>query len=74
MSDLQPQVGTLQSGLLVGAYRLTVDGGAFRQVTDFGQRAVLIARQVSWSPDSRFIYGAVIEQDADVVLLEGLVP
>jgi hypothetical protein len=42
--------------------------------TDFARRAILIARLVSWSPDGRFIYAAVIEQDADVVLLDGIVP
>jgi hypothetical protein len=45
-----------------------------RQITDFGRRPVLIARQVSWSPDGRFIYAAVLEQDADILLLEGIVP
>jgi hypothetical protein len=55
-------------------WTIPTDGGPFRQITDFGRRAILIARQVSWSPDSRFIYAAVIEQDADVVLLDGIVP
>jgi len=49
-------------------------GGSFRQITDFGRGPTLITRQVSWSPDGRFIYAAVIEQDADVVLLDGIVP
>jgi hypothetical protein len=29
-----------------------------RQFTDFRQRLTLIARQVSWSPDGKFIYAA----------------
>jgi len=48
------------------------DGGPARQLTDFGQRPILIARQVSWSPDGKFIYAAVVETDADVVLLDGM--
>jgi hypothetical protein len=45
-----------------------------RQITDFGQRSVAIVRRVSWSPDSKYIYAAVADTDADVVLLEGLLP
>jgi Tol biopolymer transport system component len=48
------------------------DGGPARQLTDFGQRPILIARQVSWSPDGKFIYAAVVETDADIVLLDGM--
>ena len=48
------------------------DGGPSRQLTDFGERPILIARQVSWSPDGKFIYAAVVETDADVVLLDGM--
>jgi serine/threonine protein kinase/Tol biopolymer transport system component len=47
------------------------DGGPTRQLTDFGHRPILIARQVSWSPDGKFIYAAVVETDADIVLLDG---
>jgi len=32
----------------------------------------VIARQVSWSPDGKFIYAAVVETDADIVLLDGM--
>jgi hypothetical protein len=48
------------------------DGGAARQFTDFGQRSILIARQVSWAPDGQSIYAAVVETDADIVLLNGV--
>jgi hypothetical protein len=44
-----------------------------RPITDFGDRSVVIARRVSWSPDSKFIYAAVAETDGDIVLLDGLV-
>ena len=47
--------------------------GAMRAVTDFGDRAVFIARSVSWSPDGRRIYAAVADVDADVVLIDGLI-
>ena len=43
-----------------------------KQVTDFGERAVDIARRAAWSSDSRFIYAAVADVDSDVVLLDGL--
>jgi Tol biopolymer transport system component len=48
------------------------EGGAMRAATDFGQRSTVIARRISWSPDGKFIYAAVAETDADVVLLDGL--
>jgi WD40 repeat protein len=53
---------------------MPADGGPMRQVTDFGQRSTLIVRRVSWSPDGKYIYAAVADTDADVVLLEGLLP
>ena len=48
------------------------DGGPPRQFTDFGQRSILIARQVSWAPDGKSIYAAVVETDADIVVLDGM--
>jgi Tol biopolymer transport system component len=51
---------------------IPTDGSSMRAVTDFGDRSVFIARWVSWSPDSRFVYAAVAETDADIVLLNGL--
>jgi Tol biopolymer transport system component len=49
----------------------TIDG-TMHPVTDFGDRPVVIGRLVAWSRDSRSIYAAVAETDADVVLLKGL--
>jgi Tol biopolymer transport system component len=43
--------------------------GTMKQATAF-DRPVVIARRVSWSRDSRHIYAAVAETDADVVLLK----
>ena len=42
-------------------------------VTDFGERSVMITRNVSWSRDSQHIYAAVAEIQTDVVLLAGLI-
>ena len=53
-------------------WALPTDGGPARQLTDFGYRPILIARQVSWSPDGKFIYAAVVETDGDIVLLDGM--
>jgi len=53
-------------------WALPTDGSPARQLTDFGQRPTLIARQVSWSPDGKFVYAAVVETDADIVLLDGM--
>ena len=52
----------------------SVDGGPMRQVTDFGERSVLIVRRVSWSQDGKHIYAAVADTEADIVLLDGLLP
>jgi Tol biopolymer transport system component len=63
----------LKDGATTNIWTVSAGGGPFRRVTDFGRRSILIARQISWSPDGAFIYAAVIEQDADVVLLGGMV-
>jgi Tol biopolymer transport system component len=47
-------------------------GEAMRPLTDFGDRSVVISRRVSWSPDSQYVYAAVADTDADIVLLAGL--
>ena len=49
----------------------TVDG-AMHPVTDFGDRPTVIARRVSWARDSKSIYAAVADIDADVVLLKNV--
>jgi Tol biopolymer transport system component len=53
-------------------WALPTNGGPARQLTDFGHRPILIARQVSWSPNGKFVYAAVVETDADIVLLDGI--
>jgi serine/threonine protein kinase len=52
---------------------MPVEGGTFTSVVDFGDRATLIARQVSWAPDGQSIYAAVADVNADIVLLDGLI-
>jgi Tol biopolymer transport system component len=63
----------LLDGPTSNIWALPTDGGPMRPLTDFGDRSVIIGRRVSWSPTSRFIYAAVADTDADVVLLDGLV-
>jgi Tol biopolymer transport system component len=63
----------LTDGFTTNIWALSTRTGAWRQVTDFGERATFIARRVSWSPDGRSILAAVAEGDADVVLLNGLI-
>ena len=53
---------------------LSTGDGKLHQLTDFGEQRTFIARRVTWSPDDRFVYAAVGEGDADVVLLDGLLP
>ena len=62
----------LTDGYTTNIWVLSTTSGAWRQVTDFGDRAVFIARRVSWSADGTAIIAATGEGDADVVLLEGL--
>lgn len=63
----------LTDGLTTNIWALSTRTGAWRQVTDFGERATFIARRVSWSSDGGSIVAAVAEGDADVVLLNGLI-
>jgi eukaryotic-like serine/threonine-protein kinase len=63
----------LTDGLTTNIWALSTEDGRWQQVTDFGDRAVFIARRVSWSADSHSIIAAIGEGDADIVLLDGLV-
>ena len=62
----------LADGATTNLWALPTAGGPMRPLTDFGNRSLLIARRVSWSPDSKFLFAAVAETDADVILLDGL--
>jgi Tol biopolymer transport system component len=62
----------LTDGLTTNIWALSTRSSTWRQVTDFGDRAIFIARRVSWSPDGRSIIASIGEGDADIVLLDGL--
>jgi Tol biopolymer transport system component len=55
-------------------WMMPADGGPMRQLTDFGERSILIMRRVSWSPDSKHLFAAMDENGADIILLDGLLP
>jgi Tol biopolymer transport system component len=63
----------LTDGFTTNIWALSTDDGRWRQVTDFGDRAVFIARRISWSADGRSLIAAIGEGDADIVLLDGLI-
>lgn len=63
----------LVDGFTNNIWGLSTDDGRLYQVTNFGDRAVFIARRVSWSSDGQSILAAIGEGDADVVLLDGLI-
>ena len=62
----------LIDGVTTNLWALPAEGGPMRRLTDFGQRSILITRRVAWAPDGKWIYAAVAEPDADIVLLDGL--
>jgi Tol biopolymer transport system component len=71
--DGQHLATLLVDGATTNIWTMPTTGGALRPITDFGDRYILIVRNVSWSPDSRHIYAAVAERQTDVVLLDGLI-
>jgi Tol biopolymer transport system component len=66
--------GPLLEGSSCDFWAMPAAGGPMRRLIDFGGRPVLVVRRFAWSPDGRFIYAAVAETDADVVLLSGVLP
>ena len=60
----------LTDGATTNIWTLSTSTGEWRQITDFGERPIFIARRVSWSADGRSILAAVGEGDADIVLFE----
>jgi Tol biopolymer transport system component len=62
----------LFDGWTTNIWFIPTDGSPMRAVTDFGERAVSIARSMSWSPDSHLVYAAVADTDADIVAISGL--
>lgn len=76
--DLSPDERWLATPLrdhdTTNVWLISTHDGSLRQVTDFGQRSTFIGRQVSWSADGNYIFAALLETDADIVLLEGALP
>lgn len=64
----------LTDGATTNIWTQPTSGGPMRRITDFGTQATFIARRVSWSSDGRFIYAAVGRGEADIVLLNNVVP
>jgi Tol biopolymer transport system component len=58
----------LMDGASSNIWVLPTSGGPMWALTDFGERPIMIARSVSWSADSRYVYAAVAEFEGDVVL------
>jgi Tol biopolymer transport system component len=63
----------LLDGAATNLWTIDTSDGAMTRMTDFGDRSILIARSLSWSADSRFLYAAVAEFEMDIVLIDGLV-
>ncbi len=63
---------SLIDGGTTNLWLVPTDGGPMKPVTDFGERSVVIARSMSWSADSQFLYAAVADVQTDIVLLDGL--
>ena len=61
----------LTDGATTNIWTLSTASGEWRQVTDFGDRPIFIARRVSWSADGRSVLAAIGEGDADVVVFDG---
>jgi eukaryotic-like serine/threonine-protein kinase len=60
----------LTDGFTTNVWAISTADGEWRQVTDFGDRAIFIARKVSWSADGKSIIAAIAEGDSDIVLLD----
>jgi Tol biopolymer transport system component len=63
----------LSDGATTNLWMLSTADGSLRQLTDFGEQPTQILRQVSWSPDGRYIYAAVLKNNGDIVMFDGLV-
>jgi serine/threonine protein kinase/WD40 repeat protein len=63
----------LVDGATSNVWALPTSGGPMKQLTDFGDRCNVIARSVSWSADSQFVFAAVAETETDIVLFDGLI-
>lgn len=62
----------LNDGSTSNLWALSTSGGAWRKLTDFRPRNVVIPRRVAWSKDGKYLYASVAEMEADIVMLSGL--
>jgi Tol biopolymer transport system component len=62
----------LLDGATTNLWALSTTTGEWRQLTDFGDRNVMIARRIAWSKDGQSMYASISEVDSDIVLLTGL--
>ena len=73
---LSPDGAWLAMPLLDGAttnlWAVSTTTGEWRQLTEFGDRNVMIARRIAWSADGQYIYASVSDVDSDIVMLTGL--
>jgi eukaryotic-like serine/threonine-protein kinase len=73
---LSPDGAWLAMPLLDGAttnlWAVSTTTGEWRQLTDFSERNVMIARRVAWSRDGQYIYASISDVDSDVVMFSGL--
>jgi hypothetical protein len=61
-------------GATANLWKVSTAGGDPVRITDFGDRALWIVRQVTWAgPDGRFIYAPIADVDADIVSIVGVV-
>lgn len=60
----------LTDGVTTNIWALSTATGQWKQVTDFGERPIFIARRVSWSADGQSVLAAVGDGDADIVAFE----
>ena len=63
----------LVDGSTCNVWALQTAGGSMKPLTDFGDRANVIARSVSWSADGQSFFAAVAETETDIVLFDGLI-
>ena len=68
--DGQSLAMPLTDGVTTNIWTLSTATAQWRQITDFGDRPIFIARRVSWSADGRSIIAAVGEGDADIVVFD----
>jgi Tol biopolymer transport system component len=62
----------LFDGSTTNLWAISTTTGQWRQLTDFADRNVVIARRIAWSRDSGFIYASMSDVDSDIVMIDGL--